>query len=315
MKMLHCAELSTVHRRPGLRGRLRAFPAPFPAIAILLCVSACTAHEGTGQITQVVARVNGGEITVHQVNYLLENSPDLAAAQGPANPGKETQAALDQLIEQEILVQAAVAQKLDRNPEVLAAMESARRRVLAQAYIDQVRTATAKPTGTEIHAYFVDNPALFAQRRVYTLREFRVDADRGRETQLRSLWAHSRSWDALFAAARSAGPRSTTATKTLAAEQLPLDQVKDFQRLAVGAVRFSRQADTVLVQQVVKIVREPMSEADAGPMIEAYLLEQRRRQTAQDALARLKKVAQIEVIGNFGQSGEAPRQATADTRQ
>ncbi len=129
------------------------------------------------------------------------------------------------------------------------------------------------------------------------------------------LWAQSHSWDALLAAARSAGSRFATATKTLAAEQLPLDEVKDFERLAEGAVRISRQADTVIVQQVVKIVREPMSEAHAGPMIEAYLLEQRRRQTAQDALARLKKLAQIEVIGNFGESGEAPRQATANPRQ
>ncbi len=122
-----------------------------------------------------MARVNGGEITVHQVNYLLENSPDLRQLRGQATPDKEAQAALDQLIEQEILVQAAVEQKLDRNPEVLAAMESARRSVLAKAYIDQVRAGTAKPTGTEIHAYFVDNPALFAERRVYTLREFRAE--------------------------------------------------------------------------------------------------------------------------------------------
>ena len=312
--MLHCAELSTEHRRQGLRGSLCAFAAPLPGIAILFCVFACTAHDGTSQITQVVARVNGDEITVHQVNFLLENSP-APGAQTPTDPGKKAQAALDQLIEQEVLVQAAVEQKLDRNPEVLAAMESARRSVLAQAFINQVRAGTKKPTGTEIHAYFVDNPALFAQRRVYTLREFCVNADRGRETQLRSLWAHSHSWDALLVAARSAGSRFTTTTKTLAAEQLPLDEVEDFQRLAEGAVRFSRQVETIVVQQAVKIVREPMSEAHAGPMIEAYLMEQRRRRTAQDALAQLKKVAQIEVIGNLEVSDGAARQEPANPRQ
>jgi EpsD family peptidyl-prolyl cis-trans isomerase len=284
------------------------------AIAFFQCLSACTPHYGQGQITQVAARVNGGEITVHQVNFLLENA-SAPGAQAPVDAGRGAQAALDQLIEQEILVQAAVEEKLDRNPEVLAAMESARRNVLAQAFINQVRAATTKPTGTEIHTYFVDNPALFAERRIYTLRELRLDADPERETQLQSFWERSHSWDALLAAARSAGSWFTTGTKTLAAEQLPLDQVENFQRLAESAVRFSRQPNAFVVQQVVKIVREPMSETQAGPMIEAYLLEQRRLQTTQDALARLKKVARIEVIGDFGESGEAPRQATANPRQ
>jgi EpsD family peptidyl-prolyl cis-trans isomerase len=312
----------TKHRRAGLPVRWPPFPARILATAFFPFLSACTPHDGQGKITQVAARVNGGEITVHQVNFLLENAP-IPATQARTSPGGEAQAALDQLIEQEIVVQAAVGLKLDRNPDVLAALESARRAVLAHAYVEQLRATAAKPSAADIHEYFEKNPALFRERRVYRLHEFRLGPDSAidtaandeREAQLRSQWKRSHNLNALLSAAQSTGSRLTITTQVLAAEQLPLDQVAEFQRLAEGAVRFSHQANSIVVQQVVKILREPVSEARASPMIEAYLLEQRARQTVQDDLAQLKKSAQIELIGEFAPREEAARQESTKLRQ
>lgn len=286
-------------------------------MGIALCLApflcACTPHDGQSPVSQTLARVNGREITVHQVNYLLQN-PAAAAETAAADPRMQARAALDQLIEQEVLVQAAIGQKLDRNPDVLAALESARRAVLAHAYLEQISAAASRPSAADIHAYFENHPALFSQRRIYTLREIRIFADSaaesaaaaGKEAQLRSLWERSHSWDALLAAVRSAGDRHTSGTQILAAEQLPLDQVEEFQKLPQGAIRFSRAAGSLLVQQVTTIAREPMNEAHAGPMIEAYLLAQVRQEATQAEVARLKAAAQIDRMGELAAARADP---------
>jgi EpsD family peptidyl-prolyl cis-trans isomerase len=274
------------------------------ALVVLIAGPACTRHEpdGTGQ---VAARVNGSEITVHQLNFLLANpdtaSPDAGAEAGAVAPKD----ALERLVDQELLVQAAKARELDRQPDVLAAMEAARRNVLARAFLEQVDASVTPPGTADIHAYFIANPALFAERRVYTLREIRTSAPGG-AADLQAAWERTHSWEALLEAVRAEGPRPERGTRVLAAEQLPLDAVPEFQRLREGEVRFTRLADGELAQQVVHIEREPMSEDAAAPLIAAYLTAQRRRAAERDALAALKASARIDRIGDFEAAQPTP---------
>src|SRR5678816_2245114 len=80
--------------------------------------------------TQVAARVNDGEVSVHQVEHTLQQQPRLIAEYGD----KAARVALDSLIEQEIAAQAAREAGLDRDPAVIQALEAAKREALARAY-------------------------------------------------------------------------------------------------------------------------------------------------------------------------------------
>jgi EpsD family peptidyl-prolyl cis-trans isomerase len=130
----------------------------------------------------------------HQVNFLLAN-PSAPSASQTTDPLTEARVALEQFIEEDALVKAAVPQRLNCNSKVLAAMEVVRSGVLVHAYLEQVRAAATRPSAADIHAYFEHNPALFFQRWICTLREIRMFADSsvdysagpGKETQLRSL--------------------------------------------------------------------------------------------------------------------------------
>ena len=295
-----------------------------PGVLLGLAMAACTPHDGQGRITQVVARVNGGEITVHQVNFVLEGaaSHDTWAGMGTGSADRpaDGRAALEQLIDQEVLVQAATDQKLDRNPEVLAALELARRSVLANAYLDQVRSASVKPGAGEIQAYYRTHPALFAERRIYTLREIRVTnkdraANDALEARLTATWEQTHNWDKLLDATRAATEQYASSAEVVAAEQLPLEDVDAFQRMRVGAVHFSTTGDGVRVQQVLKIADQPMNERLAEPMIEAYLLAQERQKAALAELARLRQAARIDRIGDFAEHGTDPGGANGPTRQ
>ena len=78
---------------------------------------------------------------------------------------------LDKLVDQELAVEQAVEKKLDRSPEVLMAIENARREILARAYVEQITASMPKPTVDEAKKYYAENPQLFAERRIYNIQE------------------------------------------------------------------------------------------------------------------------------------------------
>src|SRR5580658_8188845 len=87
---------------------------PAALICTLSLVSGCGSH-GTPEesATQVVARVNGRELTVSQLNRAL-----IETHASDTNPAA-TQLALNRLIDQELMVQAAEKAKLDQEPDVV----------------------------------------------------------------------------------------------------------------------------------------------------------------------------------------------------
>ena len=81
---------------------------------------------------------------------------------------------LERLIDQELFVQQAMAKKLDRSVAVVQAVEAAKREIYARAYVEQITAQAAKPDAAAITAFYNENPALFAKRRIYNLQELNV---------------------------------------------------------------------------------------------------------------------------------------------
>src|SRR5438067_2033618 len=119
-----------------------------PAIRIILLLAAAAALAGCDNQTRksaakiptpaLAARVNGAEISVQQL-------PAPAAQPGERKAASGLLQALDKVIDRELLVQKALEAKLDRDPKVAQALDSARRQVLAQAWLDRA-AAALRPT-------------------------------------------------------------------------------------------------------------------------------------------------------------------------
>src|SRR5689334_7509730 len=114
--------------------------------------AACTRSDEAGS---VAARINGRELPVAR---LAEQAPERAQDAGRA---------LERAIDQELLVQGAIDKKLDKDPRVAQAIDTARRQILAQAYLERVVAPVAASSRKEVHEFYERNPALFAQRRIY----------------------------------------------------------------------------------------------------------------------------------------------------
>ena len=111
--------------------------------------------------------MNKEEITVHQINFVLAQQRALA----PEQAASASRQVLERLIDQELALQKAADQKIDRDPRVVQQLEAARREIIARAYLEKIAAGAPKPTPQEIKAYYDAHPALFSDRRVYSCRK------------------------------------------------------------------------------------------------------------------------------------------------
>jgi parvulin-like peptidyl-prolyl isomerase len=127
-----------------------------------LCAAAEDPAPGAPNPQQVVARVNQGVITYGQFRARLES---LQRERGPVRP-EQLKDVLRGLIQEEILVQDATAEGLEREAAVKARLEQARRQVLIQELLTRKVLMQAQVTDDEARKMYEDNKPLFSTETV-----------------------------------------------------------------------------------------------------------------------------------------------------
>ena len=229
--------------------------------------------------TQALARVNGVEIS---------------AKQAPMS-----QQALEKIIERELLVQKALEAGLDRDPLVAENIDNARRQVLAQAYLDRAAAFAARPTREEVRAFYNDNPALFAERRIYRLRELTVSAPPEVVEALRTEAAHAADLDQLAAWLRLRKVRFDVVNSVQPAEQLPLAALPTLARMNAGEIAVFAAPPGASAVQLLHAEAAPLSEAQATPLIEQFLAGRKRLALAEAEVKKLRESASIQYVGDI----------------
>ncbi len=103
-------------------------------------------------------------------------------------------------VEQELLIQAAQADGLERDSVFVASLERARRELLARAAIEQLfRERVPKPTEAEIDSYYVANAASFRLETDQVRFEHLVTDSLGKALSARRAAAAGAPWDSLAA--------------------------------------------------------------------------------------------------------------------
>lgn len=281
--------------------------------AVLL--AGCGSGGGGASSTQVAARVNSDEITVHQINTVLTQSRN-AAGSDPKEAGAQ---ALERLIDQQLLVQQAESAQLDRDPRVLQVIDASRREILARAYLEQKTLAAGRPTDDEIAAYYRDNPALFAQRRIYNLQELSIRVDPARHDEIKGRVESAKSLQEIMAWLKEQGIPFSASAGAKPAEQLPMELLPRFSQMKDGQIALVRQPAGITVVHLAGSTAQGIDEEKARPLIEQYLLNKRKSELARDELARLRSAAEIAYVGAFtapaaGSDASPPPAAAAASR-
>lgn len=283
-----------------------------PRVGIALTLAASVALlVGCGDkkdktASQTAVKVNKDEITVHQINFVMQQQRNLRPEQADA----ASRQILERLIDQQLALQKGEDLKVDRDPRVVQQLEAARREVLARAYLEKVGEGASKPTAEEIKKYYEDKPALFRDRRIYSLQEIAIEAKPEQVSELREQLAAAKSINEFIEYLKSKDYRFSGNQAVRAAEQLPLASLDSFARMKDGQAIVVPSAAGVQVVLLAGSRSQPVSEEQARPAIEAYLLNERKRKLIEDDIKALRAAAKIEYVGKFGE-GAASAPAAA----
>jgi EpsD family peptidyl-prolyl cis-trans isomerase len=263
------------------------------AIAMATVLSAC--GNKAPEASQVAAKVNKDEVTVHQINFELAKMQNVPADQTMA----AAKHVLRGLVEQELLVQQAIDTKLDRDPDVVERLDADRRQVLAQAYINSITSKAVPPTEAEIHDYYDKNPLLFSDRRIYKLQELNVPVTKENVDSITDKLKSSPSIQVFVDWLKSVNIQAQLVQSVKPAEQIPFQILPRIHDLKEGQTVVIKTPSSLNVIQVTGSQAQPVTEAQAKGAIGQYLMSSRKRELADAEVKRLHDGATIKYLGDY----------------
>jgi len=275
-------------------------------IALIGLVSACGKKHSDEKSSQSIVSVGGEEITVHQVNNELQR-----ANIQPVQQEAASRQIVQGLIDRQILLQAAHKDKLDRKPQVMQAIENAKMQILAQAYLQERVALVPKPTSAEIDEYRAQHQDIFANRKIYVTDEAVFTLEQGSADKLQEIAKSEKTLKDLEGWFKAHQVKYAVKRISHAAETLPPQLLTQFSKMSVGQMVFiganGPNAQSMAVSMA-EIKEMPIAEKDAKPLIERILTEQKRKQTAEAEMKRLRETAEIKYIDKKYDPANAPKE-------
>ncbi|MBA3597214.1 MAG: peptidyl-prolyl cis-trans isomerase, EpsD family [Methylibium sp.] len=289
--------------RTGVR---RSAKLVISALALGVLVACGGDDEAEKPASQVAAKVNKEELSVHQLNYVLQRQPGLQPEETPA----ASRHVLERLIDQELALQRAEETKIDRSPRVMQAMEAARREIISRAYLEKLSEEATKPTPEEIRSYYDGNPALFKERRIFSFQEIAIEAKPEQADSLRKQLESAKTVNEFLEYLKANDIRFAGSQAVRAAEQLPLNRLPIVAKMKDGESMFN-----VLPNGSVQVIvlagsrSQPVDLERATPAIEQFLLNERKRKLIEEDVKAMRAGAKIEYVGAFAKDAASAPQA------
>ncbi len=279
------------------------------AIVLTMLLAGC-GDQKKDKASQTAAKVNKEEITVHQINFVMQQQRGLKPEQAEA----ASKQILERLIDQELAIQKADELKLDRDPRVVQQLEAAKREIVARAYVERMGEGAAKPAPEEIQKNYDDKPALFKERRIYSIQEIGIEAKPDQIEALRSQLQAAKSINDFTEYLKANNFRFSGNQAVRSAEQLPLNMLDAFAKMKDGQAMIVPSANGAQVIVLAGSKMAPVDATAAKPAIEQFLLNERKREIVQKDMKDMRAAAKIEYVGKFAEgaaSGASPASGPA----
>jgi len=236
---------------------------------------------------QALASVNGAEITVLQLNEELQR----AGATG--QPDAVRKQLLESLVDRQLLQNEAAKDKLDRDPQVMQAIERAKAMIVAQAYLQKRIGNQTKPSRSEVEEYFNQHPEFFTNRKQFHMRELMV-ASKDVTDPLKSLMDSTRSLDDVAAWLDNNKVKYSRTQVTRTSADMPPELSGKLLTMPKGQLFIIREGERSLLMQIAEVKDSPVTLNNSVAQIEQFLMNQKNKQAAEAELKRLRADAKIE---------------------
>ena len=285
-------------RSKKLSSRARVGAVALAALAAVL-LPGCGQKKEVGPIdapgNEVVAKVNGDDLTAAQLTIALQKQRGMRPDAGDA----ASKQVLDQLIDEEIVAQKAVTAKLDKDPRVVQQLEAARRDILARRFVEAAAETAGKPAEDAVLKFYDSRPTLFAQRKVYTLQRLDIQAPDNRRTEVDAHVQSLKSSAELTDWLKSQKLAFTTRQEQDASEQLPAPVLEKVATLKEGESMVVPSQVGVSALTLITSASAPKTLAEARPAIEQFLSGQGRREVIMNLQKTIRDGAKVEYQGRF----------------
>ncbi len=155
------------------------------AVAVLASGGGCARRGETSAESPntPLAEVDGKKITVADLDKKLETVPRLVRAEFTGETGRSRM--VQRMVEEEMLLRAAKAEGIESDSAVRAKLESSRRELLIQAFLDKKQREASQVTDEEVRAFYDAHPEEYTLEPALRMRllvmKDRVRIDRVRE--------------------------------------------------------------------------------------------------------------------------------------
>jgi len=266
------------------------------ALVVTLCnLTACGKGGEKAASSQIAAKVNGVEITTHQIDSVMKGAQNVTAE----NVAEFRKKALDKLIDQQLVIDKASKESLDRTPDVILEIEAAKKEILARAYLKKMLANSSEINDSEFKKYYDEHTELFSKRRIYNLQDISTQSSPQTLALLKEDVAAQKSMMDIAESLKAKGIKYSSGSFTRPAEQLPLDILPKMQVLKDGDMFVWQSGDIAHAIKLTSVEESPVGLVEATPMIKNYFINTRGKQIVEDKIKKFRQEAKIEYLGAF----------------
>ena len=271
------------------------------SLVVIFCnLAACGKGGERVANSQIAAKVNGVEITTHQIDSVMKSAQNVTAE----NVAEFRKKALDKLIDQQLVLDKASKESLDRTPDVILEIEAAKKEILARAYLKKMLTNSSEINDSEFRKYYDEHTELFSKRRIYNLQDISTQSNEQTLELLKENVNAQKSMMDIAESLKAKGIKFSSGSFTRPAEQLPLDILPKMQMLKDGDMFVWQSGDIAHAIKLTSIEESPVGFTEATPMIKNYFINTRGKQIVEDKIKKFRQEAKIEYLGAFATQSE-----------
>ena len=276
----------------------------FAICAVVIALCGCSKGDDKKTATQVAAKVNDSEISLLQVNEVLRTAKNVNA-ENVADIKKQI---LEKLIDQQIVVDKALKDNLDRTPDVMTAIESAKKDILARAYLQKMIGNAVRVSDQDVKKYYDEHPELFSKRRIFNLQDIGVQDGKELLASLQREVEQQKTMQEIVDNLKSQNIAFKAGAYTRPAEQIPMELLPKLQQLQDGEAIVLPIANANHVIKIVKSESAPIELRAATPFIKNYFVNTKGKQVID---AEMKKYRAESAVEYFGEYATAEKQGAS----
>lgn len=284
---------------------------------MLAALSACGPKEKK-EAGQALASVNGEEITAMQLSEEMQRTNVPAAQQQAAK-----KPLLESLINRQVLLNAAVAEKEDRDPKVVQAIERAKAQIIAQSYLQKKVGVVAPATKQQIAEYYEKNPQFFAQRKQFAMQQL-VFASADMSDKAKTAIDNAKSLEEVASWLKDNQVKFARNQVVRTSADLPVELSTRLLAMKPGQLFIIKEGERTVLNSLVDTRDAPVTLETASQQIEQFLNNAKAKEVAAAEVAKLRAAAKVEYLNKelAAEPAKAPAAApaaapapSADTQQ